>query len=60
MKNIHVTCNTFFDVQNSEKYRLSDFIFENLNVKAETRTKIEKEFFNNVTTKNVTVNGVSL
>lgn len=60
MKNIHVTCNTFFDVQNSEKYRLSDFIFENLNVKAEARTKIEKEFFNNVTIKNVTVNGVSL
>ena len=60
MKNIDVTCNTFFDVQNSDKYRLMDFTFENLNIKAENRTKIEKDYFESVMVKNVTVNGVLL
>lgn len=60
MKNIDVTCNTFFDVQNSDKYRLMDFTFENLNIKAENRTKIEKDYFESVMVKNVTVNGVTL
>ena len=60
MRNIDVECSTFFDVVNSEKYKLSDFMFENLNIKADNRTVIEKEFFQNVTVKNVMVNGVAL
>ena len=60
MRNIDVECSTFFDVVISEKYKLSDFMFENLNIKADNRTVIEKEFFQNVTVKNVMVNGVAL
>ena len=60
MRNIDVECNTFFDVVNSEKYKLSDFVFENLNIKAENRTQIEKDYFESVTVKNVVVNGVAL
>ena len=31
MKNIHMDCDNFFDVGKSEKYRLVDFTFENIN-----------------------------
>ena len=60
MRNIDVTCNTFFDVQDSDKYILSNFTFENLKVKTENRPKIEKDYFESVTVKNVMVNGVEL
>ncbi|MHB9056312.1 MAG: rhamnogalacturonidase [Paludibacteraceae bacterium] len=60
MRNMDVKCKTFFDVENSDKYQLSNFLFENLTVKAEDRTKIEKDYIKNLTLKNVKVNGVSL
>lgn len=60
MRNIDVTCNTFFDVQDSDKYILSNFTFENLKVKTDNRPKIEKDYFESVTVKNVMVNGVEL
>lgn len=31
MKNIQMDCDNFFDVGKSEKYRLVDFTFENIN-----------------------------
>lgn len=60
MRNIDVECETFFDVTNSDKYKLSDFVFENMNIKAEKRTNIERDYFDNVTLKNVNVNGIPL
>ncbi|NLO70887.1 MAG: exopolygalacturonase [Porphyromonadaceae bacterium] len=60
MRNIEVECTTFFDVTNSDKYKLSNFTFENLKIKTQNRPKIEKEYFDGVVVKNVVVNGVSL
>lgn len=34
MRNIELECDTFFNVQPSEQYRLRDFTFENLDIKA--------------------------
>lgn len=31
VRNVNVNCKTFFDVGTSDKYRLKDFVFENLN-----------------------------
>ena len=31
IRNVNVNCKTFFDVGTSDKYRLKDFVFENLN-----------------------------
>jgi Endopolygalacturonase len=57
MRNITLECDAFFDVQKSDQYRLSDFIFENLNIKANRKTDIHKDFITNFTLKNVKVNG---
>jgi len=34
MRNIELECNTFFDVQNSDQYKLNHFTFDNLRIKA--------------------------
>ncbi len=53
MKNCRCECTTYFDVKKDEnQYRLSDFVFENLEIKAEndgfTRDAIENVSVNNV------------
>lgn len=57
MCNIKFECNRLFNVSSSEKYNLSDFTFENLDIKA-TNAAMNTSFINNFTLKNVTVNGV--
>jgi len=56
MRNIQLDCNIFFDVKNSEQYKLSDFTFENLNVNAKN-PDIRPNYINNFILKNVIVNG---
>ncbi len=56
MKNCKVECETFFNVTpNEEQYRLSDFTFENLDIKAED-DGFEHEFVDNFVIKNVSLN----
>lgn len=57
MRNIDLDCETVFNVGTSEQYKLSDFTFENLNLRASKRPEIKKELIENFTLKNVTVNG---
>ena len=57
IRNIDLKCDAFFDVQQSDQYRLSDFIFENLNIKANRKTGIHTDYITNFTLKNVKVNG---
>ncbi len=57
MRNIRFDCNVLFDVNSSDQYRLSDFTFENLNIKAEKKPEIETDYIRSFTLKNVTVNG---
>lgn len=54
MKNIDFTCKEFFHVIKSNQYRLSDFTFENLNIKAK-KGPIDKNAITNFTVKNVKV-----
>jgi hypothetical protein len=56
MRNIKLDCNIFFDVDNSDQYKLSDFTFENLDIKA-NNPEIFMDYINNFVLKNVVVNG---
>ena len=48
----------FFDVGTSEKYRLKDFFFENINVTDE-KDAFDKTVIERTTVKNVVINGTS-
>lgn len=56
MRNIDVECGRFFDVSNSEQYRLSNFTFENLNIKS-PNPDVNSSFVDNFKLKNVKING---
>ena len=58
MRNIRMDCKNFFDVGTSDKYRLKDFTFENINVNDETDA-FDKAMIENTTVKNVVINGKS-
>lgn len=57
MRNIDLKCISFFDVQKSDQYRLSDFTFKNLNIQADKDLDIHTEYITNFTIQDVTVNG---
>lgn len=59
MKNINMSCRNFFDVGKSDKYRLVDFSFENINVKDDKKA-FDKTLIENTSIKNVTINGVQV
>ncbi len=56
-KNIELSCKIFFNVVITEHDRLSNFIFENLNIKA-TDSRFDKSMIQGTMIKNVKVNGV--
>lgn len=55
MRNIDFTCDVFFNVSNSEQYRLKDFTFENLRIKAENG-ECDKSVVSNFQWINVKIN----
>lgn len=55
MRNISLECNTFFDVVESKQYNLSDFLFENLDIKAE-KPEVKIAFVKNFRFINVCIN----
>lgn len=56
MKNIKFDCDSFFNVKNREdQYHLSNFTFENLDIKAD-KGELHPEYVENFTIKNVKVN----
>lgn len=57
MKNIRMDCQNFFDVGTSDKYRLTDFTFENINV-TDKKEAFKKDVIENTRVKNVVINGV--
>ena len=59
MKNIDLECDIFFDVAITEHDRLSDFTFENLNIRA-GKSDFEPDFVKDFEVKNVVVNGKKL
>ena len=58
IKNIDMKTKNFFDVGTSDKYRLTDFFFENINVTDE-KDAFDKAMIENATVKNVVINGTS-
>lgn len=55
MRNITLNCDIFFDVSKSDQYILSDFTFENLNIRTKT-PDIYTDYITNFTLKNVQIN----
>ncbi|GAE83769.1 exopolygalacturonase precursor [Bacteroides reticulotermitis JCM 10512] len=59
MRNIQLECEVFFNVEKSNQYRLTDFVFENMQIQAKDG-KVDKSIINPFTIKNVTVNDQKL
>lgn len=56
MKNINMECKNFFDVGASDKYKLIDFTFENIDVK-DQKNALTKDIIENTIIKNMKING---
>ena len=56
LKNINMECKNFFDVGASEKYKLIDFTFENIDVK-DQKNAFTKDIIENTIVKNMKING---
>lgn len=59
MKNINMECKNFFDVGASDKYKLIDFTFENIDVK-DQKNAFTKDIIENTIIKNLKINGVEI
>ena len=59
MKNINMDCKNFFDVGASDKYKLIDFTFENIDVK-DQKNAFTKDIIENTIIKNMKINGVEI
>lgn len=59
MKNINMECKNFFDVGASDKYKLIDFTFENIDVK-DQKNAFTKDIIENTVIKNMKINGVEI
>ena len=58
MSDITMKCNSFFEVERSDQYHLSDFLFENLDITADNAS-YDKSQIDNFVIKNVKLNGTS-
>lgn len=59
IRNARVKSKNFFDVGKSDKYRLTDFTFENCDVQDDKQT-FDKTLIENCTVKNLKINGVNV
>lgn len=56
MRNINMCCRNFFDVGKSDKYALSDFTFENIDVQDKDNA-FDKQLIERTNIKNLVING---
>ena len=56
-KNVDLDCEILFDVNNTPQYKLSDFSFINMNIRASKDGVIKQNFIENFTLNNVVVDG---
>src|SRR5699024_8057597 len=56
LRNIDLECKVFFDVRNSDQYKLSNFTFENLKIQAE-KSQFNQDYIDGIVVKNVVING---
>lgn len=57
IRNVRMQCRNFFDVGSSDKYRLTDFTFENVSVEDEADA-FDKSLIEHTVVRNVRINGV--
>jgi polygalacturonase len=57
LRNIRMSCDVFYAVKASDKYKLQDFTFENIDVKAD-KADFDQSLIENISVKNVKINGV--
>ncbi|MDR2496735.1 MAG: exopolygalacturonase [Tannerellaceae bacterium] len=57
MRNIRLDCSIFLNVEQSEQYRLSDFSFENLHIRAAENSDIPADCIDNFKPENIFING---
>lgn len=55
-QNIKLDCEIVFDIQKSDQYGLSDFSFENMNLKESKKSVLSEQLISNYKVKNVKVN----
>ena len=61
MRDIRLDCDVLFAVKKDEtQYKLSDFLFENLEITARKSGTIQKGYIHGLQLRNVVVNGVRL
>ena len=56
MRNINLECDNFFNVKRSEQYKLSDFCFENLTIKAQKNAVYDKDIIEFAVFNNININ----
>lgn len=57
LRNIELECNNAFGVEKSDQYKLSNFVFENMDIKTEINEVDKLKVINNCTLNKVIVNG---
>lgn len=55
VSNLDIKCNSLFNIKKSDKYKLKNFTFENLKIRAMRDKTIDESFFENLKMKNVVV-----
>src|SRR5690606_6465345 len=55
MKNIDLKCDIVFNIQESDQYELSNFVFDNLNLTTKNGNRTSTEFINNLQLNNVKI-----
>lgn len=58
MRNIDLDCDSFFAVEASKQYKLSNFCFENLNIRAKKNLEIHKGGIDSLVTKKINIRKV--
>lgn len=57
MRNIKLDCDVLFDVAKSDQYKLSNFMFENLDIQASKNSDIRTDYIENFILDNIKING---
>ena len=60
MRNINLECSNFFNVGPSEQYKLSDFTFENLDLRVTRNAEFHPEYVDGFKMNNIVINGEKL
>jgi len=59
MRNIRLDCDSFFAVEKSNQYKLSNFCFDNLAIKAKKDVKIDENIIDSLIIRKVEITKVN-